>query len=50
MLPMLIIPELSPLWRREPTLELEPLKLAGGVCTPPFALYSCFIRFWFALS
>ena len=36
--PIEIMPELSPLWRRDPTLELEPLKFAGGVYTPPFAL------------
>ena len=47
--PIDIIPELSPLWRRDPTLELEPLKLAGGVWTPPLAEYSWRIKFIFAL-
>ena len=48
--PMDIMPEDSPLWRLEPTLELDPLKFAGGVWTPPLALYSWRIKFKFALD
>ena len=47
--PIDTIPELSPLYLREPTLELD-LKFAGGVWTPPFALYSCFVRLMLAVS